>query len=211
MSQTEARSPSQTAKTGPNSIDEVTLTLADIEEGLGALPRARTARYVTWIGACAVISMVAYRWFEGRDRTSLVVIAVVLLGIILSNRNPARKIARRVYASLPEDAKALRISVDETGFRVVSSGNEAALPWDQVRRCVETRNVFVVFLSKHDAQILPKRAFGDADIRAIRQWSASKVRKHEDPWLTPDLRRRMMIWLVVFAIVWLAWTMYVRR
>jgi hypothetical protein len=134
-----------------------------------------------------------------------------LLVLLFMSRNPAKRIAKRVYDSLPPDAREMAIQVDEEGFRVTSSGNHSPLPWSQVRRCVDARGVFVVFVSKHDAQILPKRAFSDADIASIRQWSKSKIVKHDEPWLTPELRVRMMIWLVVFALVWTAWTYFGNR
>jgi hypothetical protein len=206
-------SPDSRSNTAHNS-GEVALTLSDIEAGLSALPRAKATRYIVWGGAVAVVAMVAYRWMEGRNHTSLVVIGVVLLGILAVNGNPAKRIAKKVYASLPDDAKTLRISVDETGFSVTSSGNESMLPWSEVQRCIETRQVLVVFVSRHDGQILPKRAFSEADLRSVREWSKTKiVRRHvpAQPWLTPEVRSRMLIWLVVFALVWTGLIMYGKR
>lgn len=212
---TEAESlapPPEATGTRSNSTKgDVTLTLSDIETGLAALPRARVARTVTWTGAIAVVGLVAYRWVEGRDRTSLVVIAVVLLGLLLTNRNPAKRIAKRVYAALPDDAKKLRVTVNEEGFRLTSSGSESPLPWTDVRRCVDAGHVLVVFVSQHDAQIIPKRAFDESELRSIREWSKTKVVKRAEPWLTPELRKRMLIWLVVFALVWMVWTMFGHR
>jgi len=189
----------------------VTLTLADIEAGLSALPRAKFARLVTWVGGGAVAALVGYRWIEGRDRTSLVIVAAVLFALLAINSNPTRRIAKRVHASLPEDAKRIRILADERGFRVVSNDRESLLDWSEVRRFLETRHVLVVFVSQHDAQILPKRAFTESELTAIRGWASSKIRKHDEPWLTPELRTRMMIWLVVFGFVWIAWTYFGRQ
>lgn len=195
----------KTDAASPSSA-EVSLALSDIEEGLSALPRAKMARYVSWFGAVAVAGLVGYRWIEGRDRTSLIVIAIVLLFILALNRNPAKRIAKRVYTSLPEDAKKLRIAVSDEGFRVSSSGTESLLDWANVRRLVETPNVLVVFVSQHDAQILPKRAFTAGELQSIRSIAQSRIRLHHEPWLTPELRTRMMIWLVVVAVIWLAFT-----
>jgi hypothetical protein len=66
-------------------------------------------------------------------------------------------------------------------------------------------------VSQHDAQILPKRAFSDADQRRIRELSKAKIVKRDEAWLTPELRKRMLIWLAVFAAVWTAFTLYGRR
>lgn len=211
MSQAEARANAVEPSTTEPIAGEVTLTLADLEAGLSALPRAKVARIISWIGGAAVIGMVVYRWMEGRDRTSLIIIGVVLLGLLFSSRNPARRIAQRVYAGLDASSKQLRVAVDEAGFRVASSGNESLLPWTEVRRCVETRQVLVVFVSQHDAQILPKRAFSAADLASIRQWAKTKVIARNESWLTPELRTRMMIWLVVFALVWTAWMYFGKR
>ncbi|HMA95222.1 MAG TPA: YcxB family protein [Polyangiaceae bacterium] len=208
MADAEPRTNSSPTNSEQPEKGAVTLTLADIETGLAALPRAKFARLVTWVGAGAVAALVAYRWIEGRDRTSLVVVAAVLFALLAINSNPTRRIAKRVYGSLPEDSKRLRISADEQGFRVVSNENETELGWSEVRRFVETRNVFVVFVSQHDAQILPKRAFTESELVAIRGWASTKIQRHDEPWLTPELRTRMMIWLVVFAFVWIAWTYF---
>ncbi len=212
-SEAETRVPSteQPPATASAAIGAVTLTLSDIEAGLAALPRAKVAKAISWVGTAAVVSLVAYRWMEGRDRISLVVIAVVLLGILLVSRNPAKRIAKSVYSSLPEDAKTIRVSVSEEGFRVASSGNESMLPWTDVQRCVDARTVLVLFVSKHDAQIIPKRAFTSNDLDAIRRWSQTKIIKRDEPWLTPQLRTRLMIWLLVFALVWTAFTLYGNR
>lgn len=202
--------PASTAtKTG-----EVTLTLSDIESGLAALPRARVARYIVGGGALAVIALVAYRWNEGRERTPLLVIGAVFLLLLLMNGNPAKRIAKKVFASLPEESKTIRVSVDEDGFGVTSSGTESRLPWSDVQRCVETREVLVVFVSQHDGQILPKRAFTESQLESIREWSKSKIVKRDataEPWFTPELRRRMMVWIVVIALVWTAFVMFGHR
>ncbi|HEY5961434.1 MAG TPA: YcxB family protein [Polyangiaceae bacterium] len=190
---------------------EVVLSLADVEAGLSALPRAKIAKTISWVGAAAVIGMVAYRWMEGRDRTALVMIGALLLVLLVTNRNPARRIAKRVYASLDDASRRMRITVDDEGFRVATNGNESLLPWSDVRRCVDSRTVFVVFVSQHDAQILPKRAFSDADQRRIRELSKSKILERNEPWLTPELRKRMLLWLAVFAVVWTAFTLFGHR
>lgn len=186
----------------------VTLVLSDIEQGLSALPRAKMARYVSWVGGLAVIGLVGYRWMEGRDRTALIVIAAVLLFILASNRNPAKRIAKRVYAALPEEAKRLRIAASDEGFRVSSSGTESLLDWANVRRLVETDSVLVVFVSRHDAQILPKRAFTPVELESIRSLAKTKIRKHDEPWLTPELRTRIMIWTSVAALIWIVFTYF---
>jgi hypothetical protein len=211
MSQAETRAKTSEPSASASPTGEVTLLLSDIETGLSALPRAKVARYVAWGGTAAVVAMVAYRWVQGYDRKSLVIVAVILLVLLASSRNPAKRIAKRVYASLPEDAKRLRIAVSEQEFCVTSSGNESLLPWSDVRRCVEARNAFVVFVSQHDAQILPKRGFSASDLQAIREWSRTKIVKRDEPWLTPQLRLRLMVWLAVFALVWIAWTYFGHR
>jgi hypothetical protein len=214
MSQTEASAQSEASASG-SAAGKVTLTLSDIEAGLSALPRAKLARGVSYGGAVAVIALVAYRWIEGRDRTSLAIIAALLLGLLFANRNPAKRIAKRVFASLPDDARAIRVTVDEEGFHIHSSGQESRLQWVDVHRCVETREVLLVFVSRNDAQILPKRAFTEAELDSVREWSKTKIVKHDEPFtlpqLTPALRTRMLIWLVVFALVWTAFTVFSRR
>jgi hypothetical protein len=201
--------PASSAKT--NAANEVELTLADIEAGLASLPRAKVARGIALVGATLVVAMVGYRWYEGRDRTTLLVVGAALLLLLIVNRNPARKIARRVHDSLPEDARKIAVSVDDDGVHLCSGGAESLLPWSGIHKLVETRDVVVVFVSRENAQILPKRALNAVELIRLRELAKQKITAHEEPWLTPELTKRMLYWLLTFVVVWSVWFFFGRK
>jgi hypothetical protein len=190
---------------------EVELRLSDVEAGLASLPRAKIARAISLGGAALVIAMVAYRWHEGKDRQTLAVIGVALLALLFVNRNPARKIAKRVYDALPEEARRIGVEISARGILLRSSGAESELAWSSIWNLVETREVIVVFTSRENAQILPKRAFSESQLATLRTLAKERIVKHDEPFLTPELRKRLFVWLAVFAIAWAVWFFFGRH
>jgi hypothetical protein len=190
---------------------EVELQLSDIEGGLASLPRAKVAQAVSFGGGALVIAMVAYRWNEGKDHTMLAVIGLSILVLLFLNRNPARKIAKRVYASLPPEARRISVRVSDEGITLRSSGAETELEWSQIWKLNETRNVVVVFTSRQNAQILPKRAFSESQLVKLRTLAKERIVQHTEPFLTPELTKRLIVWTVTFAIVWMIWYLFGRK
>jgi hypothetical protein len=190
---------------------EVELTLLDIEAGLASLPRAKIARAIALVGASLVIAMIGYRWYEGKDRVVLLIVGVALLALLAFNLNPARKIAKKVYESLPADAKKIAIGINNEGLVLRSGGAESEVPWSAMWKLVETREVLVVFVSRENAQIIPKRAFSKAQLTRLRELAAQNILGHDEPWLTPELRKRMMLWLLSFVVVWAVWFFFGRK
>jgi len=186
-------------------LGEVDLTLSDIEAGLASLPRAKIARAVSVGGALLVAAMVAYRWHEGRDRTTLAMVGVAVLVLLFVNRNPARKIAKRVFDALPLDARKIAIKVDESGLLLRSSGADSKIPWSDIWKLVETNEVIVVFLNRENAQILPKRALSESQLSLLRTLSKQKVVVRHEPFFTPELYKRLLVWSSIFAIAWVVW------
>lgn len=177
------------------------LELRDVEEGLGSLPRARIARWLGILAPVLAAGIFAYRWEEQRDRVMLGTVAALLLLSLLFLRNPTKRLARRVFASLDEEAQKLQIRVDSEGIHLESSGNQTLLSWPQIWHVTESRKTMLVFMSRTDAQIVPKRAFSSDDLREFQAWVRSSVVPRDEPWLTPDLRRRLTIWLVIVTVV----------
>ena len=73
-------------------------------------------------------------------------------------------------------------------------------------RVTDTRETFLVFASRTNAQILPKRAMSTEQIRTVRELIARHVVPQREPWLTPTLVRRVLIYTVIFAAIWLWYT-----
>lgn len=187
---------------------EVELRLSDVEAGLASLPRAKVARAISLVGGALVLGMVAYRWHEGRDRVTLAVVGALLLALLFSNRNPARKIAKKVYDALPAEARRIGVQITESGIVLRSSGAESELAWESIWKVAETREVMVVFVSRENAQILPKRAFSESELSRLRELSARKITPHSEPFFTPELQKRLFVWLAVVSVVWTAWYFY---
>jgi hypothetical protein len=177
------------------------LELRDIEEGLGSLPRARIARWLGLLAPVLATAIMVYRWEEQRDRMMLGAVTGLLILSLLFMRNPTKRLAKRVFASLDEEAQKLTVRIDAEGIHLESSGNQTLLLWPQIWQVTESRGTILVFMSRANAQIIPKRAFCDSELTQFRAWvRASLVPRHE-PWLTPDLRRRLTIWLVIVILV----------
>jgi hypothetical protein len=182
----------------------VVLTEADIEEGLSSLPRARATRLLGALTPIAVAVLLLYRWQEERDRTLLAGVAILMVLALLFLRNPVRRLAHRVFASLPEAARRFELRIDEQGVVIISSTEESPLPWSEIWRVRESKKSFMLFVSRQDAQILPKRSLTSEDIARIRTLAARQVRPHKEPWLTPELRRRLLLWALVIVVASLA-------
>ncbi|MGC4067718.1 MAG: YcxB family protein [Polyangiaceae bacterium] len=194
-----------------NHPGEIELKLSDVEAGLGSLPRAKFARFVSIFGALLVVAMVAYRWQEGRDRTTLTLVGLAILALLVINRNPAGRIAKRVYDSLPKEARRIAVTLNDDGLVLRSSGAESELAFADLWKITETRDVFVVFVSRENAQILPKRALATTDQDRLRTLARQKIVRRDEPFFTPQLQKRLTIWTLIFAVVWAAWYFFGQR
>jgi len=162
-------------------------------------------------GAATAFALpVAARIHEGvvwsaRDQRTLLVVGALLIAFFVVGRDPTKRIARKIFQQLPADARQVSIRVDETGVQVVS-GDTQHLEWAKVTRVTDTRETFLVFASRTNAQILPKRAMTTEQIRTVREFIARHVVPQREPWLTPTLVRRVLIYTVIFAAIWLWYT-----
>src|ERR1039457_3708306 len=80
------------------------LQLADVEQGLALLPRARLSKICGWFGVVAVMAIIGWRWHEGRAPSLLAIVGVLLIATFILGRDPTKRIAKRIFDSLPADA-----------------------------------------------------------------------------------------------------------
>lgn len=66
-------------------------------------------------------------------------------------------------------------------------------------------------MSRENAQILPKRAFSEAQLIELRTLAKQRIVVHDEPFLTPELQKRLMLWSTAFAIAWAIWYFFGRR
>jgi len=181
------------------------LQLSDVHRGLTVLPRARVSRWFGWIGVLAVLAIIAWRWHEGRDQTTLLVVGALLVTFFLLGRDPTKRIAKRIFEALPTEARKVAMRLDESGIQV-DSGDAQLLEWKNVTRVIDARETFLIFASRTNAQIVPKRAMTAGQVRATRDIIARHVVTQREPWVTPALVRRVLIYTLIFAALWLMYT-----
>jgi len=186
----------------PNPIEfELSLQERDIQQGLAALPRARIARILAWVGSACVLTLVAYRWQQDGDRTSLVLVVGIMVAYLLVSRDPTKRLARRIYRALPEARRTLVVKIDERGLDVRSGDQSVHVEWTEVIRVVVTRTTFLVFTSPTDAQILPKRALPADQAVALQNLIAARVVPRAFPIWSRELRNRIFLWLLLLVLL----------
>jgi hypothetical protein len=184
---------------------EFELQLADVEQGLQALPRARLSRFFSWLSVAGVVAIVAWRWHEGRDPGVLVIVAIFLIGILVVGRDPAKRIAKRVFDALPIEARRLQLRIDDEGIHLGTGDTQSQLSWGQVIRVMDSKRSFLLFASRTEAQIIPKRGLTSEQIGIIRALVAQRVTPQGEPWLTPEILRRTLIYGLIIAALWLVY------
>jgi hypothetical protein len=178
------------------------LQLVDVEQGLAVLPRARLSKMFGWFGVFAVLAIIAWRWHEGRDPSLLAVVGVLLIAMFVFGRDPTKRIARRVYDALPNEARQVALRCNDQGIQLQSSDSSTLLPWTDVTRVLEARTSFLIFASRTSAQIVPKRALTAEHVTTLRHLVARYVVPRREPWLTDAVFRRILIYALLFAAVW---------
>jgi len=178
------------------------LQLADVEQGLAQLPRARLSKFFGWFGVVAVVAIIGWRWHEGRDPSLLAIVGELLIATFVLGRDPTKRIAKRIFDALPADALQVSLQCDEAGVQLMSSDSTTHVAWNEVVRVLDTRASFLIFTSRTNAQIVPKRALQAHQVSALRQLVARHVVPQREPWLTPAIQRRLVVYAALFAAVW---------
>jgi YcxB-like protein len=173
------------------------LQLADVERGLASLPRARFARSAAWFSMLVVAALVAWRWHEGRNPSIMVVVGAFLIVALFAGRDPAKRIAKKVYQALPTDARHVELTIDDQKLRLVSGAAATELDWNAVARALDSRHSILLFESRSSAQIIPKRALSREQYAALSAIVKRKVVPRREPWLTPAIARRMVTYLLL--------------
>lgn len=178
------------------------LQLTDVEQGLASLPRARLSKMAGWFGVVAVVAVIGWRWHEGRDPRLLTVVGVLLIAALVWGRDPTKRIAKRIYDALPIQERQVSLSCNDEGVRLQSGDSSTLVTWPEVARVLEARKSFLVFASRTNAQIVPKRVLTTEQVIAFRELAKHHVVPRREPWLTDALFRRILIYGLVFAAIW---------
>jgi hypothetical protein len=192
------------ANTGEPSPITITfdLQLRDVEHGLAALPRARWARRAAWVSIAVVAALVAWRVREGRDPGVMLAIGAFLVVVLFIGRDPAKRVAKRVYAALPEAARHVELRFDAHGILATSGDAATETPWSRVSQVLEDQNSLLLFESSSNAQIVPRRSLTEEQSARLQELIRLHVVPHRQRWLTRQIALRLVIYLVLFAAFW---------
>lgn len=65
----------------------------------------------------------------------------------------------------PVFQKPLQYQINKEGITVSQEGEKTTLPWENVRRIVETKTMFLVYMSSINASIIPKEQMKDNETK----------------------------------------------
>jgi hypothetical protein len=71
----------------------------------------------------------------------------------------------------------LRYSFSPEGIQTTGPTSQGLLRWDGLHRIEETRHAFLLFHDKKNAQVVPKRFFGEPDLEGLRALMKAHVAK----------------------------------
>jgi len=135
----------------------------------------RRERLIGWcfLGLAAAAALLAA--VSSRDRAVSLVVSVVfgVLGVVLGlDAVTARVAARRIRRQRTDDTAALTVSIDASGLRWITEGEEHALAWALVRP--ELTDQCLLFLVRDGAGALriPHRVLGGD----VERWYAAAQR-----------------------------------
>jgi hypothetical protein len=98
---------------------------------------------------------------------------------------------------------AVEYRLDQQSIATRSPGTEARVDWSNVHRFVEAPSAFLVYTSPAYAVIMPKRAFAESDVQALRNLLAQRIApRPKEPLVA---RRTIGLWVVLilgFLAIW---------
>jgi hypothetical protein len=74
-------------------------------------------------------------------------------------------------------SSGLHYAFSQEGIQTTSRTSQGLLRWDGLHRIEETRHAFLLFHDKKNAQVVPKRFFGESDLAALRSLMNAHVAK----------------------------------
>lgn len=172
-------------------------------EATRELVRASGMRQLTWVFAGMAFALAALSWtFQGREGLSTC-LPMLFLGLMLLLMSNAQS---RVIKKLPGDDASTPITsfeLDSTGYSTSSSLASSRVAWSMVTRYVELDSSFVIFSQPSANTVMPKRAFLERDLEAIRQLLKVRVAM---PKTAPSRRRVIVLWVLLilaFGAIWM--------
>jgi len=170
---------------------EVTLTEQDLTRGYAASPQSFRAKVS--LGAGIVGLALASFLFAGPPFILLGMVPMLVILHFLTLRN----IVRRQLRAMGDDARHIEYAFDDEVFRIQNSASNLEHRYDALQGLIVSRQCFLLYTAPQLMQVVPRRAFTDADSTELERRLRAKVKpmsKHR-----PALRV-VGLWLALIAL-----------
>ncbi len=183
-------------------VGHVVLSREDLENAADSSGRRKLLVALIITGALLVLGIAA-----GSGRTDFWLIlafpAVFAVLLVVYFRYLLKKATGRLLAHQPEAERDTTFELDESGYLRKTGLSSSRAAWSTLDSHRETKSSFVLFSSLAGHVILPKRAFREEDIEAIR----ALLRTHVKAATTNPMQVRLVVvmWvllIVTFAAIW---------
>lgn len=137
---------------------------------------ASTLGWVFWLGTLALLLL--FGWFNNSNvidlAPALFVWLIALSAVSLSTRYFARMRLRATYKPSQLD---VRLVAEDRHIQLQGGDDSSVVSWKSIERGEETRSHFLLFLTRLQALIIPKRAFADeSELGRFRQLISERVK-----------------------------------
>lgn len=155
----------------PPIAGAATATARDLARAIALLPLFRR-RWLFLGGAVALVAAFA-ALNQGQQLAGLMPFIVFTLLFQAVMFLGPRVLGARTVAKMAERTVHYRADADE--LTIASGGTTVTRRWELISRFVETDDAFLLWVGPSAVQLVPKRAFGAAEIAWLRATLAAKV------------------------------------
>lgn len=167
------------------------LLLEDFTDAIAREPRTR--ELIQWATGMGLVACGAGLWLLSGPRD---LAGILLLGLGLSffaAHQAPEHVARRWFARTPRAARRLRYTLNSRELIVSSDLSQHAYAWPALLGYHETSGAFLIWVSTRLFLIVPKRAFGEAELARV----ACRLRENELG--GPPPTARFWLWILLAA------------
>jgi hypothetical protein len=192
------------ASAGPRVVGHVFLELKDVQQALADAPGARR-RFFT-IGATVLFLCVVVPLTNREAAAGSFFAGVVMAGaLVYMQLFQRRKVAERILAGRGERELAVDYEFSPAGLGISTAASKSVSEWSAYHHATEIPTAFLVYPNPTVFQIVPKRAFAEADLPRLRELFAAHL-KGKPP--TNPLVRTVVLWAVLVILFLAFWNFY---
>jgi hypothetical protein len=124
--------------------------------------------FATVLGICAILTAVAG---EATWAIFFGFVCLVLVGVLIL----APMLAVRSLQNTPFYQGKVRVQADDSGTRFVYGTGDSNTQWSGYIRFLETKNLFMLYVSKAMFRPIPKRALSPGQVSELREMLQTKI------------------------------------